>query len=1117
MQRIGDSCAHAAVVDGTAALRLASRFPESWGLWIFFARASVTYARYPLRVSEIQQRLDRFGLVWTAPFVRDLRARSGALSAGEAEFRPREVELRGLFRKLLEDLCAIYGVIVDDMPALLPRMLEGHSEHFRVVRERLFAFTQDFPGTVEADFFLNLYEAVCPGHRSAKAMRKLCAAPVPPIGFRDQLHARVARPEAFIRESTETRPPALPVPTIPEDLAHFALRATVRGPYERQAKHPVRLFLQLAPVIATIVITVVIISARSANVSQIRQQLEIRRLIGDFQYEHGVMYAFLHWSGGRWPWGAEGNRTREAMRGWFFKNVVDTMRRLRDVVQGTGPADAFGISVNEFAMELNVTDGTKREARMNIYQLLLGCCVMLLDFSSDERILGQSGAITPAQYLEELSSRIATAGENFETKLAAPDDVPKLRVALLVITLGSCALIALSALQMMTAARRTFEAFFETLKDIAKSPVISLRRYANSCIKEVGGLPTRAVELREPLMERSAVLWALVTVVLLVIIGLSVGMFVVDSCLAKQFETLAAEERWEQQSFRRISVGMQLAFAAVADQGPPELREVKQDGVMERLSELVREALREWWVGSVKRWGCALCSAAEASNRMVPGTPTTAQTIITTWIAQLSAFTELTEPGELGSALENLAINFNDTVRPAFEVLSQSLNETGQGGMEHSRVVFSWLTALLFLAYFVVFGIGYLAARGADRPFREIILLLSRVMHALSPEGRALLTGEEAKVREETALDSKLYDTVIDRANDSVLIIDRQLTIKRQNQAASRVLTEGENMKLVARLIQLRVEDSGDSLDLAITDHVSRATLDASTIPVEGANCNYLVTLLPIAGPQSKRAEQWALIFRDVGEERRQQRLVRTEAERHMEILYQVLPQQVGERLLSGETGISFVVEIAAVAFCDICSFTPWCAQNSDRPERVVNALNAMFSSFDRKRTEYSAVTKLKCIGDCYVSAAGVFSDNRISAQVCANQMACFCLDCVDALAEVNSQGKTSLRVRCGAAQGGPVTCGVMGMRKPTFDVWGGIVNEAEQLEVTGHPMEIHVNSQLRSYIVDTAILVTPEGDMTFHVTRAHPAVCELSESPTSGELPAEAPATRVRVELDAE
>jgi hypothetical protein len=57
-------------------------------------------------------------------------------------------------------------------------------------------------------------------------------------------------------------------------------------------------------------------------------------------------------------------------------------------------------------------------------------------------------------------------------------------------------------------------------------------------------------------------------------------------------------------------------------------------------------------------------------------------------------------------------------------------------------------------------------------------------------------------------------------------------------------------------------------------------------------------------------------------------------------------------------------------------------------------------------------------------------------------------------------------------------------MRKPTFDIWGGIVNEAEALEVSGHPMEVHVNSQLRSYITDKRIRITAEGDSTFHISR---------------------------------
>ena len=48
--------------------------------------------------------------------------------------------------------------------------------------------------------------------------------------------------------------------------------------------------------------------------------------------------------------------------------------------------------------------------------------------------------------------------------------------------------------------------------------------------------------------------------------------------------------------------------------------------------------------------------------------------------------------------------------------------------------------------------------------------------------------------------------------------------------------------------------------------------------------------------------------------------------------------------------------------------------------------------------------------------------------------------------------------MRIGLAYGGPVIAGVIGSKKPQYDIWGKIVNLAARMDTTGDEGKIQVN-----------------------------------------------------------
>lgn len=176
--------------------------------------------------------------------------------------------------------------------------------------------------------------------------------------------------------------------------------------------------------------------------------------------------------------------------------------------------------------------------------------------------------------------------------------------------------------------------------------------------------------------------------------------------------------------------------------------------------------------------------------------------------------------------------------------------------------------------------------------------------------------------------------------------------------------------------------------------------------------------------------------------------------QRTEELLLNILPAPIADRLKQGYTTIADSFDDASVLFADLVGFTEFSATKS--PKELVEILNAIFSQFDRLTKSYG-LEKIKTIGDAYMVVGGLPVPQEDSAEAIA-QMA---LDMLDCLSAFNSKTGESLNIRIGINIG-PVVAGVIGMTKFIYDLWGDTVNLASRMESTGIPGEIQVTEVVR-------------------------------------------------------
>ncbi|MEI7784192.1 MAG: adenylate/guanylate cyclase domain-containing protein [Betaproteobacteria bacterium] len=181
------------------------------------------------------------------------------------------------------------------------------------------------------------------------------------------------------------------------------------------------------------------------------------------------------------------------------------------------------------------------------------------------------------------------------------------------------------------------------------------------------------------------------------------------------------------------------------------------------------------------------------------------------------------------------------------------------------------------------------------------------------------------------------------------------------------------------------------------------------------------------------------------------------EQEKTENLLLNILPRSVSQRLKAGEKRIADAHAEVSVLFADLVGFTQLSKGLS--AERLVEILDQIFSDFDAI-VGAAGVEKIKTIGDCYMLVGGV-PEPRHDHAVAVVQAG---FDMLAAMDRINQQHGTTLQIRVGV-NSGPVVAGVIGMHKFTYDLWGNTVNVASRMESTGTPGRVHVSPSTAQHL----------------------------------------------------
>jgi class 3 adenylate cyclase len=329
-----------------------------------------------------------------------------------------------------------------------------------------------------------------------------------------------------------------------------------------------------------------------------------------------------------------------------------------------------------------------------------------------------------------------------------------------------------------------------------------------------------------------------------------------------------------------------------------------------------------------------------------------------------------------------------------------------------------------------------------------------------------VLSGNFKKQKGDSSIKNRMFfDQVLVQLPDPLIITDETGCISKVNEQGERLFPMNNliGMKMSAFMNLPMFENSFSLLK-------KQAPQEEDVVYTDESNTKFNLHIQSLQFNQTT-----AYLIRDITQTVRYNTLIQEEKDKSDRLLESILPSKLVKRVQQGEKNISFSVQSASVVFMDIVSFTPWCG--SLPANRVMEILNLLYKEFDALVAKYPTLTKIKCIGDCYMAAAGIFAEINQPA-VHAKEMVSFGIDAIHAVGDVNKQTGQSLQIRVGINTGGPLVAGVLGSGKPTFEILGPTINMAQQMEHHGVPMQVHISRAVYELIYGGEFQVKERGQI---------------------------------------
>ncbi|XP_068141080.1 Ca(2+)/calmodulin-responsive adenylate cyclase isoform X1 [Drosophila tropicalis] len=239
--------------------------------------------------------------------------------------------------------------------------------------------------------------------------------------------------------------------------------------------------------------------------------------------------------------------------------------------------------------------------------------------------------------------------------------------------------------------------------------------------------------------------------------------------------------------------------------------------------------------------------------------------------------------------------------------------------------------------------------------------------------------------------------------------------------------------------------------------------------------------------------------------------------ESNKRILHNLLPAHVAAHFLDAQFRNNMELyhqsyAKVGVIFASVPNFNEFYTEmdGSDQGLECLRLLNEIIADFDEllKEDRFRGIDKIKTVGSTYMAVVGLIPEYKIQPNDpnSVRRHMTALIEYVKAmrlsLQEINSHSYNNFMLRVGINIG-PVVAGVIGARKPQYDIWGNTVNVASRMDSTGVPGYSQVTQEVVDSLVGShfefrcrgTIKVKGKGDMVTYF------LCDSNNKSLNGEV----------------